>query len=104
MSWPPAPASSPARSCASTAAGPRRSGPAARPASAPEDGSLTAAGRAARDARERRTDELSAAPWARLGPGGCDRLLTLLDEPVRLVVEGGGIPFPNPVGLPPPSA
>jgi hypothetical protein len=69
-----------------------------------EDGSLTAAGRAARDARERRTDELSAAPWARLGPGGCDRLLTLLDEPVRLVVEGGGIPFPNPVGLPPPSA
>ena len=32
------------------------------------------------------------------------RLLTLLDQPVRLVVEGGSIPFPNPVGLPAPSA
>jgi len=69
-----------------------------------EDGSLTDAGRAARDARERRTDELAAAPWARLGPAGCDRLDALLDEPVRRVVDGGGIPFPNPVGLPAPSA
>ena len=68
-----------------------------------EDGSLTEAGRAARDARERRTDELAAAPWARLGPAGCDRLDALLDEPVRRVVDGG-IPFPNPVGLPAPSA
>ena len=68
-----------------------------------EDGSLTDAGRAARDARERRTDELAAAPWARLGPAGCDRLGALLDEPVRRVVDGG-IPFPNPVGLPAPSA
>ena len=30
-------------------------------------------------------------------------LLALLAEPVRRVVEAGGIPFPNPVGLPPPS-
>ena len=69
-----------------------------------EDGSLTDAGRAARDARERRTDDLAAAPWARLGPAGCDRLGALLEEPVRRVVDGGGIPFPNPVGLPAPSA
>jgi hypothetical protein len=68
------------------------------------DGSLTTDGRAARDARERRTDELAAAPWARLGPAGCDRLGALLAEPVRRVVAGGGVPFPNPVGLPPPSA
>jgi Helix-turn-helix family len=68
------------------------------------DGTLTEAGRAARDARERRTDDLAAAPWARLGPGGCDRLGALLEEPVRRVVDGGGIPFPNPVGLPAPSA
>jgi hypothetical protein len=69
-----------------------------------EDGSLTEAGRAARDAREQRTDELAMPPWAQLGPDGCDRLLELLDQPVRLVVEAGGIPFPNPVGLPAPSA
>jgi hypothetical protein len=68
-----------------------------------QDGSLTGAGRAARDARERRTDELAAAPWERLGPEACDRLLGLLAEPVRRVVEGGGVPFPNPVGLPAPS-
>lgn len=67
-------------------------------------GSLTKAGRAARDARERRTDDLAMPPWRRLGPGGCARLLDLLGPPVRLVVDGGGIPFPNPVGLPAPTA
>jgi hypothetical protein len=67
------------------------------------DASLTEAGAAARDDRERRTDELAMAPWRRLGPDGCARLLALLDEPVRLAVAGGGVPFPNPVGLPAPS-
>ena len=69
-----------------------------------QDGSLTEAGRAAREVREQRTDELSMGPWRQLGEKGCARLLQLLDEPVRLVVEGGGVPFPNPVGLPAPSA
>jgi hypothetical protein len=69
-----------------------------------DDGSLTDAGRAARDARERRTDELAMPPWRQLGPVGCARLLDLLDPPVRLVVGGGGVPFPNPVGLPAPTA
>lgn len=68
------------------------------------DGSLTEAGRVARDARERRTDDLAMPPWRHLGGDGCARLLRLLDEPVRLVVEGGGVPFPNPVGLPGPAA
>jgi hypothetical protein len=67
-------------------------------------GSLTEAGRAARDARERRTDDLAMPPWHHLGRAGCARLLDLLDLPVRLVVDGGGIPFPNPVGLPAPTA
>jgi hypothetical protein len=67
-------------------------------------GSLTAAGRAARDAREARTDDLATDPWDRLGPDACARLLALLDRPVHLVVEGGGIPFPNPVGLPAPTS
>jgi hypothetical protein len=68
------------------------------------DGTMTDVGHTARDARERRTDVLATPPWDRLGPDGCARLLALLDQPVRLVVEGGGIPFPNPVGLPAPSA
>jgi hypothetical protein len=68
-----------------------------------EDGSLTEAGRSGRDGRERCTDELAMAPWRQLGAKSCDRLLELLDHPVRLVIEGGGVPFPNPVGLPPPS-
>jgi len=63
------------------------------------DGSLTEAGREGREAREQRTDDLSMAPWHRLGQAGCVRLLKLLDQPVRLVVENGGVPFPNPVGL-----
>jgi hypothetical protein len=65
-----------------------------------EDGSLTEAGRAGREVREGRTDDLAMAPWRQLGEAGCARLLKLLDQPVRLVVEGGGVPFPNPVGLP----
>jgi len=36
------------------------------------------------------------------GIDGCARLLALLGHPARLVVEGGGVPFPNPVGLPAP--
>jgi hypothetical protein len=70
---------------------------------APDD-SLTPAGRTARDTREQRTDDLAMAPWHQLGADGCKRLLDLLNQPVRLIVEAGGIPFPNPVGLPSPSA
>jgi hypothetical protein len=44
------------------------------------------------------------APWHHLGPTACARLLALLEPPVRLVVEGGGVPFPNPVGLPAPTS
>src|SRR4029453_14163742 len=68
------------------------------------DGTMTEAGHTARDARERRTDELATPPGDRPAPRACPRLLELLHQPVRLVVAGGGIPFPNPVGLPAPSA
>jgi hypothetical protein len=68
------------------------------------DGSLTEAGRTAREVREQRTDDLAMPPWRQLGEEGCVRLLKLLDQPVRLVVENGGVPFPNPVGLPRPAA
>jgi hypothetical protein len=42
------------------------------------------------------------APWRHLGEAGCARLLDLLGRPTRMVVQGGGVPFPNPVGLPEP--
>ena len=64
-----------------------------------EDGSLTEAGRAGREGREGRTDDLAMAPWDHLGEASCARLLDLLQKPVHLIVEGGGVPFPNPVGL-----
>jgi hypothetical protein len=64
------------------------------------NGSLSEAGRAGREGRELRTDDLAMPPWRELGEEGCARLLELLDQPVRSVVEGGGVPFPNPVGLP----
>jgi hypothetical protein len=64
-----------------------------------DDGSLTPAGRTARDARESRTDDLSMAPWRELGEPASTRLLELLDRPVKLIVQNGGVPFPNPVGL-----
>ena len=69
-----------------------------------DDGLLSEAGRVARAALEHRTDDLAMAPWRHLGDDGCARLLDLLDRPTRLVVEAGGVPFPNPVGLPAPAA
>jgi hypothetical protein len=68
------------------------------------DGRLTEAGRAARAAIEDRTDDLAMDPWRHLGEQGCARLLDLLGRPTRLIVQGRGVPFPNPVGLPEPAA
>ena len=68
------------------------------------DGRLTEAGRATRAAIEDRTDDLAMDPWRHLGEQGCARLLDLLGRPTRLIVQGRGVPFPNPVGLPEPAA
>jgi hypothetical protein len=65
------------------------------------DGTLTDQGRAARAAVEARTDELAMAPWRHLGLDGCQRLAELLAGPRARIVDGGGFPFPNPIGLPP---
>ena len=67
-----------------------------------EDGSLTEKGADLRQSVEQRTDELAAAPWRAVGGEATARLYALLEEPVRLVLEGGGVPFPNPMGLPDP--
>jgi hypothetical protein len=66
------------------------------------DGRLTEAGQATRAGLEQRTDDLAMAPWRHLGGQGCARLLDLLGHPTRLIVQGRGVPFPNPVGLPEP--
>jgi hypothetical protein len=68
------------------------------------DGLLTEAGQATRAGIEQRTDDLAMAPWRHLGDQGCARLLDLLQHPTRMIVQGRGVPFPNPVGLPEPSA
>jgi hypothetical protein len=65
------------------------------------DGTVTAAGRAGRAALEATTDALAAAPWEALGSDPTERLYDLLVPLARGIVRGGGVPMPNPVGVPP---
>ena len=67
-----------------------------------EDGASTAGGAELRRWVEDVTDDLALAPWRAAGETAAHRLLSLLEEPVRRIVEGGGVPFPNPMGLPAP--
>ena len=59
-----------------------------------DDGTLTAAGRASRDAVEARTDELALVCWDRLGEDACTRLRQLVRPFSRAIVEQG-LPFAN---------
>jgi hypothetical protein len=68
------------------------------------DGAATAAGRAAREAVERRTDELALVPYRALGDERCERLWRLVHRLARTVVDQGGVPYPNPIGVPPAQA
>ena len=63
-------------------------------------GELTTAGRTARLEIERHTDRLALGPYAALGPDRCDDLLTALHGLAGQVVAGGGVPWPNPIGVP----
>ena len=63
-------------------------------------GSLTDAGRAGRTEVEARTDELAEEPWRALGPERTERLLELLTPMARAINAAGGVPVPNPVGVP----
>jgi DNA-binding MarR family transcriptional regulator len=65
------------------------------------DAGLTDAGRATRDEVERHTDELSAAPWERLGERRSERLVELVRPLVRAIVDGGAFLPANPMGLRP---
>ena len=66
------------------------------------DGGLTDAGRAGRAEVEARTDALAEEPWRAIGAERTDRLLTLLTPMARAINQAGGVPVPNPVGVPAP--
>jgi len=65
------------------------------------DGGLTAEGEAARRRVEEQTDRLASGPVEALGEAGCARLETLIGELSDRILVGGGLPFPNPMGLVP---
>lgn len=60
---------------------------------------LTAPGAAHRDGVEAQTDALALQPFEVLGDEGLQRLLALLEPPVRRILESESMPFPNPVGV-----
>jgi hypothetical protein len=62
-------------------------------------GALTGRGRAGRQAVEERTNELAMPPWRHLGDERFERLRQLARLLSGLIVEQGGVPIPNPMGL-----
>ena len=64
------------------------------------DGTLTTAGRRARDDIEAVTDRLAAPMPAALGPADHDRLVDCLRPIVRRIMDADAIPFPNAMALP----
>jgi hypothetical protein len=65
-----------------------------------DDGALTELGRAVRNGIERHTDELALRPWQALGDAKSERLAELASSLTERVVDGGGFPVPNPIGVP----
>lgn len=64
------------------------------------DGTLTPAGVAGQQDIEDRTDHLAAKPLSVLSETQLLRLIELARRVSRQVVAAGGVPFPNPMGLP----
>jgi hypothetical protein len=63
------------------------------------DATLTDTGVALKRDLEAATDRLSSAPWDDLDGDEMATLERTLAPLARAVVEGGGIPFPNPIGM-----
>ena len=63
-------------------------------------GELTPAGRAARRDIEQHTDRLALGPYETLGAERCDELLAVLHGLAQRLVDAGGVPWPNPIGVP----
>jgi len=67
-----------------------------------ETGLLTPTGIALRQAVEDRTDLLALPPWQHLGREQYTRLVSLVRPLSISIVDQGGIPMPNPMGVPRP--
>jgi hypothetical protein len=63
-------------------------------------GGLTPAGMAAKQQLEDHTDVLASPPLAALSDAEQCRLLSLLQPLAQQIIRAGGVPFPNPMGLP----
>lgn len=66
------------------------------------DGTLTPEGTRRREEIETTTDDLAAGPWKHLGDEATERLTELLGGLSARVHAADLIPYPNPIGLPPP--
>jgi hypothetical protein len=69
-----------------------------------EDGRLTSSGEDVRAHVERLTDRLAAGPIQRLGADRARQLVERLHPLAQRIVDGGGIPVPNAMGVPWPPA
>jgi hypothetical protein len=67
-----------------------------------DDGRLTREGDAAREDIEVGTDEAADRAWIHVGRRKAEDVLAAMGPISQLIVERGGLPFPNPIGLPPP--
>jgi hypothetical protein len=67
-----------------------------------EHGMLTPQGQHTRQAIEERTDQLSLPAWQILGEENFARLITLMKPISTMIIDRGGIPMPNPMGVPRP--
>ena len=67
-------------------------------------GALTEQGAALKERIERATDRLAAGPYGALGGEERSRLIEITERLARHLTDAGAMPFPNPIGLPRPTA
>lgn len=63
------------------------------------DADLTEDGVAGREEIEHLTDALAAGPWRSLGNEGCSQLAALVQPLTERILDAGGVPIPNPIGV-----
>jgi hypothetical protein len=64
------------------------------------DADLTEDGKAGRDELEHLTDALAAGPWRELGNESTSQLAALVTPFTEAILDAGGVPVPNPMGVP----
>lgn len=63
-------------------------------------GELSKRGRALKERIETQTDALAAPPFGLLSTEEAERVLEVVGGLARRIIAAGGVPFPNPIGLP----